>query len=200
MAQRTELGFELHELSNGVCYVAIAQIAMGESLPQGERRFPGSERTSCHSGRELCPGRGSGKPVGLRIPTALHLTAARGEGPRQRHGAAECQWIFLHSTLQKIERKHAAHAAVLSSPNDATRADYREANNAARRAVKKDQERYFKQQALFAEHALKAGNLAVFHKHVQRIFKEQQGSSSAAPTAVLGGADGKQGGGGEVLC
>ena len=56
----------------------------------------------------------------------------------------------------------------------------------------KDQERYFKQQALFAEHALKAGNLAVFHKHVQRIFKEQQGSSSAAPTAVLGGADGKQ--------
>ena len=54
------------------------------------------------------------------------------------------------------------------------------------------QERYFKQQALFAEHALKAGNLAVFHKHVQRIFKEQQGSSSAAPTAVLGGADGKQ--------
>ena len=71
-------------------------------------------------------------------------------------------------------------------------ADYREANNAARRAVKKDQERYFKQQALFAEHALKAGNLAVFHKHVQRIFKEQQGSSSAAPTAVLGGADGKQ--------
>ena len=51
---------------------------------------------------------------------------------------------------------------------------------------------YFKQQALFAEHALKAGNLAVFHKHVQRIFKEQQGSSSAAPTAVLGGADGKQ--------
>ena len=37
-----------------------------------------------------------------------------------------------------------------------------------------------------------ADNLAVFHKHVQRIFKEQQGSSSAAPTAVLGGADGKQ--------
>ena len=94
--------------------------------------------------------------------------------------------------MHKIERKHAAHAAVLSSPYDATRADYREANNAARRAVKKDQERYFKQQALFAEHTLKAGNLAVFHKHVQQIFKQKHGSSSAAPTAVLGGADCKQ--------
>ena len=108
--------------------------------------------------------------------------------PKQRRR----DFAISDATLQKIERKHAAHAAVLSSPNDATKADYREANNAARRAVKKDQERYFKQQALFAEHALKAGNLAVFHKHVQRIFKEQQSSSSAAPTAVLGGGDGKQ--------
>jgi hypothetical protein len=31
-----------------------------------------------------------------------------------------------------------------------------------------------------------------FHTHVQRVFKEQQGNSSAAPTAVLGGPDGKQ--------
>lgn len=101
-------------------------------------------------------------------------------------------FALTDATMQKIERKHEAHAAVLSSPGDATKAAYREANNAARRAVRKDQERYFKQQALFAERALKAGNLAVFHKHVQRVFREQQGSSSAAPTAVLGGADGKQ--------
>jgi len=139
--------------------------------------------------------------VGAQLQSAqdewTQLTAAASQAahkagldlkPQQRRR----DFAISDATLQKIERKHAAHAAVLSSPNDATRADYREANNAARRAVKKDQERYFKQQALFAEHALKAGNLAVFHKHVQRIFKEQQGSSSAAPTAVLGGVDGKQ--------
>ena len=139
--------------------------------------------------------------VGAQLQSAqdewTQLTAAASQAahkaglnlkPKQRRR----DFAISDATLQKIERKHAAHAAVLSSPNDATKADYREANNAARRAVKKDQERYFKQQALFAEHALKAGNLAVFHKHVQRIFKEQQSSSSAAPTAVLGGGDGKQ--------
>ena len=124
--------------------------------------------------------------------TAAASQAAHKAGLNLKPQQRRRDFAISDATLQKIERKHAAHAAVLSSPNDATRADYREANNAARRAVKKDQERYFKQQALFAEHALKAGNLAVFHKHVQRIFKEQQGSSSAAPTAVLGGADGKQ--------
>ena len=124
--------------------------------------------------------------------TAAASQAAHKAGLNLKPQQRRRDFAISDATLQKIERKHAAHAAVLSSPNDATRADYRGANNAARRAVKKDQERYFKQQALFAEHALKAGNLAVFHKHVQRIFKEQQGSSSAAPTAVLGGADGKQ--------
>ena len=124
--------------------------------------------------------------------TAAASQAAHKAGLNLKPQQRRRDFAISDATLQKIERKHAAHAAVLSSPNDATRADYREANNAARRAVKKDQERYFKQQALFAEHALKAGNLAVFHKHVLRIFKEQQGSSSAAPTAVLGGADGKQ--------
>jgi hypothetical protein len=75
------------------------------------------------------------------------------------------------ATLQKIERKHEAHAAVLPSSCEATRAEY----NAARRAAKKDQEQYFKKQVQFAEQALKAGKLAVpFHTHVQWVFKEQQ--------------------------
>ena len=118
--------------------------------------------------------------------------AAQKAGLNLRPQQRRREFALTDATMQKIERKHEAHAAVLSSPNDAAKAEYREANNAARRAVKKDQERYFKQQALFAERALKAGNLAVFHKHVQRVFREQQGSSSAAPTAVLGGGDGKQ--------
>jgi hypothetical protein len=95
-------------------------------------------------------------------------------------------------TLQKIERKHEAYASKLSNPSAATKAAYRAANNAAKRAVKRDQESFFRQQAAFAEKAWKAGNLAVFHKHVQRVFKEQQGASPAAPTAVFGGKDGKE--------
>ena len=39
-------------------------------------------------------------------------------------------------------------------------------------------------QALSAELALKAGTLPVYHNNLQQIFREQQGSSSAAPTAV----------------
>jgi hypothetical protein len=95
-------------------------------------------------------------------------------------------------TMQKIERKHAAHAAVLSNPCAASKAMFRAANNAAKAAVRRDQERYYKQQAEYAEAALRGGNLGVFHKHVQRIFGEQQGSKSAAPMSVLGGPDGKQ--------
>ena len=45
---------------------------------------------------------------------------------------------------------------------------------------------------VFAEKALKVGNLAVFNKHVQHVFKEQQGYFSAAPTALLGGANARQ--------
>jgi hypothetical protein len=96
------------------------------------------------------------------------------------------------NTLQKIERKHAAHAALLSSFSAANKAQYRKANNAAKDAVRRDQEQYYKKQAQYAETALKVGNLHAFHKHVRRVFGEQQSSSSAAPTAVLGGADGKQ--------
>ena len=118
--------------------------------------------------------------------------AAQKAGLNLRPQQRRREFALSDATMQKIERKHEAHAAALASPTDAAKAAYREANNLARRAVKKDQERYFKQQAVLAERALKAGNLAVFHKHVQRVFREQQGSSSAAPTAVLGGGDGKQ--------
>jgi hypothetical protein len=44
---------------------------------------------------------------------------------------------------------------------------------------------------ILAERALKAGNLAVFHKQVQRVFG-QGGKRSGAPAALLGGVDGKQ--------
>ena len=94
--------------------------------------------------------------------------------------------------MQKIERKHAAHAAALNNPGAASKAAFRAANTAAKAAVRRDQERYYKQQAEYAEAALRGGNLGVFHKHVQRIFGEQQGSNSAAPMSVLGGPDGKQ--------
>ena len=95
-------------------------------------------------------------------------------------------------TMQKIERKHAAHAAALNKPGAVSKAAFRAANIAAKAAVRRDQERYYKQQAEYAEAALKGGNLGVFHKHVQRIFGKQQGSKSAAPMSVLGGPDGKQ--------
>ena len=92
--------------------------------------------------------------------------------------------------MQKMERKHAAHAAALNSPGAASKAAFRAANTAAKAAVCRDQERDYKQQAEYAEAALRGGNLGVFHKQVQRIFGEQQGSNSAAP--MSGGIDGKQ--------
>ena len=96
--------------------------------------------------------------------------------------------------MQKIESKHAAHAAAWNKTGAASQAAFRVANIAAKAAVRRDQERYYKQQTEYAEAAFteRGGNVGVFHKHVQHIFGEQQGSKSAAPMCVLGGPHKKQ--------
>ena len=80
--------------------------------------------------------------------------------------------------MQKIESKHAAHAAAWNKTGAASQAAFRAANIAAKAAVRRYQERYHKQQTEYAEAAFRGGNVGVFHKHVQRIFGEQQGSKS----------------------
>ena len=89
--------------------------------------------------------------------------------------------------MQGLERKHATPVAVLDDPCAASKAKFRAANHAAKAAVRRAQERYYKQQAEYPEATLRGGKLGLSHKHVQRIFGEQQGSKSAAPMSVLGG-------------
>ena len=126
-----------------------------------------------------------------RLKEAAQQAAATaiGSQPRQR----ERTFALSPNTLKVVDRKHDAHAAYLSKPCASTKAAYRACNNAAKRAVQRDQERYYKQQALHAERAFQCGNLAVFHKHVQRVFGPAGGSrSSTEPQCILGGADGNQ--------
>ena len=116
-------------------------------------------------------------------------TSAIGCQPRQR----ERTFALSSSTLKAVDRKHDAHTAYLCKPCAATKAAYRASNNAAKRAVLRDQEKFYKKQALLAERAFQCGNLAVFHKHVQRVFGPDSGSSSSSePQCILGGADGNQ--------
>lgn len=126
-----------------------------------------------------------------RLKEAAQQAAATalGSQPRQR----ERTFALSSNTLKAVDRKHEAHAAYLSKPSASTKAAYRASNNVAKRAVLRDQERFYKKQALLAEKAFMCGNLAVFHKHVQRVFGPEGGSrSSSEPQCILGGADGNQ--------
>jgi hypothetical protein len=114
---------------------------------------------------------------------------ALGNQPRQR----ERTFALSSNTLKAVDLKHDAHAAYVNKPSASTKAAYRASNNVAKRAVMRDQERFYKRQAMLAERAFMCGNLAVFHKHVQHVFGPEGGSrSSSEPQCILGGADGNQ--------
>jgi len=125
----------------------------------------------------------------LKEAAQAAASSALGSQPRLK----ACSVDLSALSMQKISCKHKAHAAYLSNPSSANKAEYRRCNNAAKAAVKGDQERFYRQQAKFAEDAFKCGNLAVFHKHIQRVFGHRVcgGSSNAEPQTLLGGADGK---------
>jgi endonuclease/exonuclease/phosphatase family metal-dependent hydrolase len=114
-------------------------------------------------------------------------TVALGDLQRQKEHTLR----LSDSTLQLIDRKHQAHVACLKNPSVANKLAYRRLNNAAKKAVKRNQEAYYRRQAIYAEKALKKGNLTAFHRHVRRVFGDREGgSTSSASQGILGGSDG----------